>query len=182
MKFFYIPLILLILVMPSVVYAAIPGLVDVGNGEVRYLGFIKVYDASLYTQPDISRANILEAGTSRCLVIDYSVSLSAEDLVKGGEKVLARQHDKQRLDKIRNHIDTLHNSYQDIDSGDSYTLCYNSATEVTTLLYNSDEVVDIKSSEFANVYFGIWLGPKKPIDDDLRDDLLKRLPEQTIEG
>ncbi len=182
MKIFSIPLILLILILPTLGYTAIPGLIDVGNGEVRYLGFIKVYDASLYTQPDINRSNILEAGTSRCLVIDYSVSLSAEDLVKGGEKVLARQHDKQRLDKIRNHIDTLHKSYQDIDSGDSYTLCYDSATEVTTLLYNSEEVVEIKSSEFANIYFGIWLGPKNPIDDDLRDDLLKRLPEQTIKG
>ncbi len=182
MKFFYLAVFSLVLILPTAVNGSIPGLIDVGKGQVRYLGFIKVYDASLFTDPDVVRDDILKADTSRCLVIDYSVSLSAEDLVEGGETVLARQHDKEKLDKIRNYIDSLHNSYQDIQSGDSYTLCYDSANTITTLHYNSEEVVAIKSSEFANVYFGIWLGPNDPIDDDLRDDLLKKLPANKIEG
>ena len=182
MKFLCLPILLFILLLPSNGMTSIPGLIDVGKGEVRYLGFIKVYDASLYTAPETIRENILQAGTSRCLVIEYSVSLSAEDLVKGGEKVLERQHEKQKLDKIRNHIDMLHSSYQDINSGDSYSLCYNSANATTTLNYNSEQVVAIESSDFANIYFGIWLGPEDPIDNDLRDDLLKSLPLKTTEG
>lgn len=167
---------LFVFAFPGLSEASQQNLEDVGKGEIRFLGFIKLYDANLLAPPDTPRNAILNADVSRCLILEYDVSLDAADLISGGETVLSKQHDREKLNSIRNHIDTLHRSYSNVSSGDSYSLCYDSTYSVTTLSLNSQHVVSIQSSDFASVYFGIWLGPMHPINSGLRDQLLKNLP------
>ena len=67
----------------------------------------------------------------------------------------------------------LHSAFLDVKKGDSYYLCYDAPQRLTTLTLNDTELVAVPSKEFAEAYFGIWLGAVQPIDEKLRDLLLK---------
>jgi hypothetical protein len=178
MKNIYLILLVLITI-PQLSLAKVnnilPGLEKTGVGTVKYMGIFKVYDAELYTPPELQSTAILDEETSRCLVLHYDLDLSAGDIIKGANAVLRRQHSQEILDKTSKYIETLHNNYTSVQSGDSYTLCYDATTNKTRLLFNDEEVVSIDSTEFARIYFGIWLGSKEPISDSLRDNLLAQL-------
>lgn len=146
-----------------------------GSGTVRYMGFIKVYDAHLYTDPETSAAEVLSAGSSRCLKLKYSVSLSKENFIEAAETILNRQHDFSTLNRVRPQLNQLHDSYREVEDGDSYVLCYNGEAQTTKLLLNGTEQVEIPSSDFASVYFGIWLGENNPLSNELRSNLLSGL-------
>lgn len=146
-----------------------------GRGEIRYLGFIKVYEAALYTAENVTRATLLDASSSRCLKLTYGVDLTVEDFIEAAEKVLAKQHEETSLGAVQKEIDQLHANYQEVKEGDIYTLCYESSSQETKLLLNSDVLVTIKSAEFARIYFGIWLGEKEPLSESLRKNLLTGL-------
>lgn len=153
----------------------LPGLAKTGNGTVKYMGIFKVYDAELYTNPELQSVSVLSDDTSRCLVLYYDLDLSAEDIIKGANAVLKRQNSQEVLDSNSQYIEALHRSYTNVSSGDSYTLCYDSTSSTTQLFFNDEEVVSIKSREFARIYFGIWLGSKEPISETLRSNLLAQL-------
>ncbi len=144
----------------------------IGKGEVRYMGFIKVYDASLLASKAITGGKVLDTEISKCLILNYAVPLTIDKFIRGAEMVLQRQHKKEDLGAVRQQIDALHAGYRDVQEGDSYTLCYDAASRATTLSLNNEELVRIVSADFARFYFGIWLGPDAPLDEDLRDDLL----------
>ena len=148
-----------------------------GQGEVRYLGMIKVYDAKLFTPEETRDSNVLDADVSRCLRLTYAVALDPDDFVAGAEHVLNKQYQGTQLSAdLTNHIDTLHRQYQPVKKGDSYNLCYDARTEITTLHLNDRKLVEIQSPEFAGVYFGIWLGKGEVLDQSLRDQLLSETP------
>lgn len=146
-----------------------------GNGEVYYLKFIKVYDANLYWLEIEEEKDILSADVSKCLELDYSVDIDKNDFIKAAESVLNRQFTKEQLTRVSGEIETLHQGYRDVSDGDSYTLCYSSMDKVTTLSYNGELLVSVNSPAFAEIYFSIWLGSTNPLDETLRDDLLAGL-------
>lgn len=146
-----------------------------GSGEIRYLGFIKVYDAALFAPPEAMKNDILAGDCSRCLKLDYAVDLTVDNFVEAGEKVLKKQHSETVLASIKPQLDLLHQNYQDVTKNDTYTLCYNADEQQTSLSLNGNILVTIPSTEFAAVYFGIWLGENNPIDQDLRSRLLAGL-------
>lgn len=74
----------------------------------------------------------------------------------------------------------LHNAYQDVQKGDSYYLCYDAQQHQTTLTLNDTKLVTVPSAEFAKVYFGIWLGEIKPIDERLRERLLRGAEKNVV--
>lgn len=141
------------------------------SGEVHYLGLIKVYDASLYVGEPAGSIEILSPAVSKCLELDYHVSLETEDFVKSAETVLSRQLPKQDLETLKPHIDRLHSSYKPVAKGDRYRLCYDADQETTVLALNDQELVSIASREFSRAYFGIWLNPDNPLDSSLQQDL-----------
>ena len=154
-------------------YGAISGMNLLGKGEVYYLGFIKVYDAALYANTKDGGQVVMDSETSRCLKLTYDVSLAVKDFVFGAETILARQHSPEEISKLRKEIDMLHAAYRGVQKGDSYYLCYDAPQRLTTLTLNDTELVAVPSKEFAEAYFGIWLGAVQPIDEKLRDLLLK---------
>jgi hypothetical protein len=145
-----------------------------GMGEAYYLKFIKVYDASLYTEQSASEDEILQGAVSKCLLLQYDVAVKQKDFIKAANTVLNRQFTTEQLERVRIEIDQLHAGYQDVKDGDQYTLCYDNRKATTTLSHNGEEIVRILSKTFAEVYFSIWLGKEKPLDDRLRDNLLAR--------
>lgn len=178
MKFLYVILTALIILAPIAAYAIIPQTFKAsGSGTVRYLGFIKVYDATLYVPEQVSQQNLLDGRSSRCLQLKYNVDLKAEDFIKAAETILQEQHGEETLSRLKPQIDLLHQNYKPVKEGDSYTLCYDGLSQETKLVLNEEVLVTIQSTEFAEIYFGIWLGDKNPLSDDLRRNLIKGLPK-----
>lgn len=144
-----------------------------GQGDVHYLGFIKVYDADLFTQNAAGdAADILDPSVSKCLQLRYHVSLTPENFIEGATTVLARQHPADDIEELKEQIELLHRAYQPVKKGDSYQLCYRADSETTTLALNNNELVSVHSALFSSVYFGIWLGDNQPLDSNLQRDLL----------
>lgn len=148
---------------------------EVGSGTVRYMGFIKVYTATLYTEPEVDRSTLMSENSTKCLTLHYKVSVKAEDIITAAETILKRQHDDATLQKVQPAIDELHNSYRDVGDGDIYSLCYENAAQQSSLELNGEQLVVINSPLFAQIYFGIWLGERAPISTKLRNMLIKQL-------
>jgi len=159
-------------VLPANASGAPDSMKKIGAGEAYYMGFIKVYGAELYTVDPADANRILSPDVSKCLNLTYRVSLKPADFIKGADMVLERQHSREDLDEVRSDIDRLHDAYVGVKKGDSYQLCYDASTSVTTLALNDRELVSIPSRQFGNYYLGIWLAPEKPLSDSLRMDLL----------
>lgn len=143
-----------------------------GQGEAYYLGFIKVYDASLYSSKLSNKKDILDDEVSKCLHLEYKVGIKKNDFTEVANNVLGDQFAKEQLARVQSDIETLHQGYRDVKDGDSYTLCYNNNDQMTTLSFNNEIVASVKSADFARIYFSIWLAPNDPLDDTLREDLL----------
>lgn len=162
--------------VPLLAFASIPsGLQVVGKGEARYLGVIKVYDAELAVSESATRASVLNPEVSRCLKLHYAVDLTKDKFVLAADTVLKRQHAAETLAKVQAQVEQLHAAYADVKAGDVYQLCYDAQQQTTTLLLNAKTVVSVPSAEFAQVYFGIWLGEQRPIAQELREGLLQGL-------
>lgn len=146
-----------------------------GKGQAYYLKFIKVYDATLYWLENTVEKNILSSDVSKCLNLEYSVDVGKNDFITAANSVLDRQFSKEQLAAVHSELKTLHQGYQDVRDGDNYTLCYNSTEKATSLSLNGSKLVAINSPAFAEIYFSIWLGDSKPLDENLRDDLLAGL-------
>ena len=172
--------IMALLLMMSVAYVqadSANGLVVRGEGNVRYLGFIRVYDAELLAPQDAVPADVLEARQSFCLRLTYSVDLTAENFITAAEEMLARQYSQAELAGYRSQIDQLHQAYRDVSKGDRYHLCYDAASQSTRLILNSDILVSVSSPEFAILYAGIWLDAEQPLDAGLRKRLLASMAD-----
>lgn len=133
------------------------------KGEVRYLKMIKVYDISLYSPSAINADNILDENISKCLKLDYDVTLTVDKFKLATTKILKQQHSAEYLKTIQTPLDSLQNAYKAVKKGDSYTLCYNGKNKIMSLDYNEQKLVDIQSAELAKAYLGIWLSKNKPI-------------------
>ncbi len=145
-----------------------------GQGVAYYLKFIKVYDAALYTAQVANEEEIINGAVSKCLLLQYDVSLKQKDFIKAANIILERQFTSEQLEIVRDELDQLHAGYIDVKDGDEYTLCYDSQKSSTTLSHNGNELVRIYSQPFAKIYFSIWLGNDFPFNDKLRDNLLAR--------
>lgn len=161
-----------LLLLPAAAAGSVDSMTLIAKGDVHYMGFIKVYDAHLYAPEAKDQGRILSPEVSKCLLLKYDVGLKPNDFVKGANMVLERQHPPERLERLKTHVDALHSAYRPVDKGDSYTLCYDADTGLTTLNLNAEQLVAIQSEEFSEAYFGIWLSPHKPLSSALQKQLV----------
>lgn len=166
----------LILALQTPAVSSTP-MAPIGSGSVRYLGLIKVYDATLYAPRETTESAILTAGAPYCLQFDYAVDVPASAFIKAAETILARQHEPAVLARVRQQIDIIHRSYRGVSSGDSYRLCYDDGNRQSRLTLNDETLATIDSAEFAAIYFGIWFNPEQPLDEALRKDLFAGLQQ-----
>jgi len=141
----------------------------VGSGEYKYLGFISLYKARLFTDGSLPR--VLLSEVNKCLVLDYQVEIQAEQFAEAANSILLRQLTPSEWGRIRSEINRLHSSYRAVEAGDRYSLCFDVDSQTTSLALNGENLVSVRSPEFAAAYFGIWLKEHEPIDLRLRDDL-----------
>ena len=137
---------------------------------LRYLKVIKAYVAAVYLPEGVAPDNVLDDVPKR-LEISYLVSIKGNDFGKGAEPVLRRNQTIEELARLRSRIDRLNAIYRNVKPGDRYALTYlpGRGTELTL---NGVPLTVIEGADFAEAYFGIWLG-REPIDARLKRDLLK---------
>lgn len=137
---------------------------------LRYLKVIKAYVAAVYLPEGVAPDQVLEDVPKR-LEISYLVSIKGRDFGRGAEPVLVRNQTPEELARLRSRIDRLNAMYRDVKPGDRYALTYlpGRGTELTL---NGVPLTVIEGADFAEAYFGIWLG-REPIDARLKRDLLK---------
>ena len=181
-KLFLVIIVVTVFVLPAAAVGLVDSMTLVAKGKARYMGFIKVYDAHLYVPQKVDHDRILSTEVSKCLKLNYDVGLQPKDLIKGANIVLERQHPQEYLARIKPHVEELHNAYRAVDKGDSYTLCYDAESELTTLSLNAEQLVAIQSDEFSSAYFGIWLSPHKPLSSALQKQLVTPADETSREG
>lgn len=140
-------------------------------GLLRYRIFFKAYVAALYLQPEATPESALRAVPKR-LEIEYFWPISGEDFGPVAEKVLARNLERDQLERLQPKIRALHDRYEDVRPGDRYALTYIPG-EGTELAKNGVRLAVVPGEEFAEAYFQIWLG-EASIDRNLRDQLLQR--------
>lgn len=181
-KYCFFLFLLSLFFLPAAAAGSVDSMTLIAKGDARYMGFIKVYDALLYAPEAKDQSRILSPEVSKCLHLKYDVGLKPKDFVKGANLVLERQHPPERLERIKTHVDTLHNAYRAVDKGDSYFLCYDADTGLTTLNLNAEQLVAIQSEEFSEAYFGIWLSPHKPLSSALQKQLVGSSTDSSRDG
>ncbi|MCC5840858.1 MAG: chalcone isomerase family protein [Opitutales bacterium] len=139
-----------------------------GAGLFRWRGIFAVYDGALHMPTGLSRADFFEDVPKRLELI-YRRAFSADQIVQGGNELLAENATKEELEPLRERIDRINAAYVDVQRGDRYTLTY-VPDKGTTLRLNGKPLVTIPGHDFARVYFRIWLG-ESPISASFRDTL-----------
>lgn len=140
-----------------------------GTALLKYLIFIEAYTGAFYLPINSDNSQAFD-DIPRYLVLEYRVSISAEDFARATRQKIKESITPDVFSRILPQIEALNRLYRDVGPKDRYALAYIPG-EGTRLIYNSTELGTIQGSEFANALFGIWLG-HNPIDEDFRDRLL----------
>jgi len=119
-----------------------------------------VYVAAFYQPEDRGPVDAL-SDLPRHLEIHYLRNISKSDFIDAAEDMLSKQHSPEEIATIRDEITQINQSYQDVKKGDRYSLTYLPGYG-TELKFNGATKAVIPGSDFAQIYFSIWLGEKSP--------------------
>ena len=140
-----------------------------GVGLLRYMIFIKAYVGAFYLDKDISSDQVF-SDVEKQLVLHYFYAISAEDFTEATSDIIEENVSPQQFAALRPRIDALNALYRDVKPGDRYTATYVPGVG-TSLALNDTVLGTVPDAEFANAFFGIWIG-ENPIDTRFRDQLL----------
>ena len=147
----------------------------VGSHRFIYRMFFKLYDARLYTDTEqvISIDELLDGDNALLLEFDYLRKIKKSIILESSEKILSNNMSPTELASIQDRVDRINAAYRTVDESDRSALSYVPG-EGTTLWINGQKKVTIEGSDFARLYFRIWLG-EQPISKQMRDELLRRV-------
>lgn len=160
--------------------AQFPQTVDVGTvklelaglGVLRYMYFIKIYVAALYLGEGVDPQNAL-ADVPKRLEFEYEYSLAAGDFQRGTIDAIEYQNGPEALQRFGPKIDELNSLYSSVDPGDRYAVTYMPGIGMEVALNGVPQGV-VEGADFARTFFAIWLADDKPLDTDLRNELLAK--------
>lgn len=143
----------------------------VGQATAYWAGIIPVYDATLWTTPETTSANLLSDQTPLKLKLCYRVALTREEFVEAATQGLPSHLTPAQ----QTAVNKLHQRYQDVEKGDCYQLAY-APESGTALMLNDKTTFQDATPGFKAVYFGIWLG-ENALSDSVKSDLTASLPK-----
>ena len=138
---------------------------------LRYKVFFRGYVVGLYL-PEGARPSAVLEDVPKRMEFSYFWSIPGREFGKAGEKILARNVDRETMEKLRDRLDRIDRAYRDVRPGDRYALTYIPGRG-TELSYNGEPLTVIEGADFAAAYFSIWLGPE-PLDAGLKRELLRQ--------
>ncbi|MCU1735831.1 MULTISPECIES: chalcone isomerase family protein [unclassified Pseudomonas] len=144
-----------------------------GQTVLTYL-WADVYAAALYSAPGISARQAVAELRDQRLELYYFRDIDRLDVIKAATATLQRQQTAANLQHLQGELDSLHQSFKDIQRGDRYALDYRVGRGLN-LERNGQVIFSSHDPELARAYFGIWLAPQG-LSDPLRETLLAQNP------
>ncbi|WP_248806733.1 chalcone isomerase family protein [Pseudomonas sp. MWU13-2100] len=145
-----------------------------GQTVLTYL-WADVYAAALYSAPGISARQAFTELRDQRLELYYFRDIDRNDLIKAATTTLQRQQTAATLARLRGKLDSLQQSFKDIQRGDRYALDYRVGHGLN-LECNGQVIFSSRDPELARVYFAIWLAPQG-LSAPLRETLLAQNPD-----
>lgn len=142
-----------------------------GAALLTYFLFVEAYAGALYL-PEGYKGNHALDDIPKHLVLEYRVSISAEDFAMATREKIKDSVDRETFERLLPQIEALNSLYKDVEAGDRYGITYLPGMG-TRLIYNGLSLGTVKGAEFAKAMFAIWIGDN-PIDEEFRDRLLGR--------
>lgn len=142
---------------------------QVGKITFRWKSVLKVYDIAFY-QGSGTKFDSSFPDVPMRLELHYHMGFKAEEIIKGGDELLAKNVSAATLASLKSRLDDLNRAYIDIKSGERYSLTYVPGRG-TTLRHNGKALTTIPGHDFAAAYFRIWLGTN-PMSETVRDELI----------
>jgi hypothetical protein len=139
-----------------------------GAGTLYYRGLIPVYAAALYRGGD-EGPTYPWRDVAMHLEVEYFVNAPARRFTDAGDRILRNTFGNDRLAAIRERLDRMNRLFPDARAGDRCAITYQPSLG-TSLTYNGHVLGMMEGSDFAELYFAIWLGPE-PASDKLRNQL-----------
>jgi hypothetical protein len=140
-----------------------------GVGELRYLGFVKIYNGALYLPVETNKRQVLENIPKR-LEVRYARSFKAKDFGPATIAGIKKNVDPATYARLESRIAYHNGLYDDIAPGDRVSLTYIPAVG-TQLEINGTTKGTIEGADFARALFSMWLG-EKPFDKNFKRALL----------
>lgn len=140
-----------------------------GVGELKYLGFVKLYDGALYLPAGTDNRQVLENIPKR-LEVRYVRSFKAKDFGPATMAGIKRNVGPETYARLESRIVYHNGLYEDIARGDRVSLTYIPAVG-TQLEINGTTKGTIQGADFAQALFSMWLG-EKPFDKSFKKALL----------
>ena len=152
--------------VPSEVAAAPPAARQQGNGTLRFIG-LRVYDARLWiAERPISTDWI---SLPFALELEYLRALDGEQIADRSLVEMRRQGEIAAEPAAR-WLAAMKKMFPDVKAGDRIT-GLNLPGEGVRFFINGTARGDVKDTDFARFFFGIWLSPKTS-EPGLREGLL----------
>ncbi len=139
-----------------------------GLGLLRYRVLFRGYVGGLYLPVGAQASDTLR-DVPKALELYYFWKIEGRFFAQAADDLLARKLPPERLSAIRERLDRLHVLYQDVVPGDRYRLTYVPGRG-TSLTLNGRLLGTIPGADFAEDYFGIWLGDD-PLSEPFRDQI-----------
>lgn len=130
-----------------------------GSAQVNAAWFFSICEMRLYTEPSTVAENVLD-GRPLSLEIEYLRSISADTLIRYGNKGLDESFGHEVIKSFQAEIDLMNQAYVDVDKGDIYRLDFSPESGLTLSL-NGSKVITINDGKFALFYLAIWLGENR---------------------
>ena len=140
-----------------------------GVGELRYLGFVKIYDGALYLPAEADSSQVLDNIAKR-LEVRYVRSFKSKDFGPATIAGIKKNVDPETYARLESRIAYHNGLYDDIAPGDRVSLTY-IPTVGTRLEINGTTRGTIEGADFARALFSMWLG-EKPFDRGFKKALL----------
>ena len=140
-----------------------------GLGLLRYRVFFRGYVGALYLPEGTRPSQVLE-DTPKVLELSYFWAIKGTLFAEAADELLERSQTPEALEVLQERLDRLNRLYRDVEVGDRYRLTYLPEAGLTLSL-NGAPLGTIPGADFAEAYFGIWLGDE-PLSISFRDQLL----------
>ena len=140
-----------------------------GASMLRWAMMVDLYAGALYL-PGAAPSRQWPSDIPKRLELCYFRKIPAEGFIESSQDHLRSTLSDQRLEQIQARLDQLYDLFRDIGPGDRYTLTYQPDLG-TSLSLNGELLGTIPGADFAEAYFGIWLG-EQPLNEKFRDQVL----------
>lgn len=141
-----------------------------GVAALKWGFLFDVYAGAFYLPEGIAGQNWAEDVPKR-LELSYFRNFKAEDFSGSSDKLLRSSLPVAEYESLEVRLQQFYQLFRDIKPGDRYSLTYRYGTG-TELSLNGELLGVAPGADFAEAYFGLWLGPQ-PINENFRDSLLE---------